>query len=92
MQQLSSAFGVSFPLQRSQYELLDLASQQSVWEFAQRLLDLPKLDLLFNNAGVMRLSLADLIRFESPLSQQKVFTLERHCDQLWQVLASHEPS
>lgn len=41
------------PLAKVRFEILDLASLRSVREFAGRILNAPKLDLLVNNAGVM---------------------------------------
>lgn len=43
------------PSAKVRFELLDLASQRSVHSFAKKIVDAPKLDLLVNNAGVMRL-------------------------------------
>ena len=43
------------PKARARFELLDLASQGSVRAFAAKVASGPKLDLLVNNAGVMRL-------------------------------------
>lgn len=43
------------PKARVRFELLDLASQRSVRAFAAKVVGEPKLDLLVNNAGVMRL-------------------------------------
>jgi NAD(P)-dependent dehydrogenase (short-subunit alcohol dehydrogenase family) len=43
------------PQARVRFELLDLASLQSVRSFAAKVISEPKLDLLVNNAGVMRL-------------------------------------
>jgi NAD(P)-dependent dehydrogenase (short-subunit alcohol dehydrogenase family) len=43
------------PQARVRFELLDLASQRSVRAFVAKIAGEPKLDLLVNNAGVMRL-------------------------------------
>jgi NAD(P)-dependent dehydrogenase (short-subunit alcohol dehydrogenase family) len=43
------------PKARVRFDLLDLASQRSVRAFAAKVASGPKLDLLVNNAGVMRL-------------------------------------
>lgn len=43
------------PAAKVRFALLDLASQRSVHAFAETLANVPKLDLLVNNAGVMRL-------------------------------------